>query len=496
MYYAIISAFLLFLSFPNIDFWILGWVFIVPFLYGLEQKNGFSSFTYGLIFGLHLSVFLLYSIAVLTLPGFIGLVIYLSLFYGIATWLISFINDNTKIPLYFILPVIWVVMEEAMSWGYMAFTLMNVGITQHKILPFIQIASITGVGGVSFFIVFIGSLIYQSLVEKRWGTRLRFIGVSIIIFVIIYISGSITVPEEFSPQEDIGDLTIGVVQTNVAFEVKTDSRFKEIVLDRYIFSSKKILFKDKVDMIIWPETAIPYSLGTTKLGFKKIEEFAKEQDIYLLSGVQRNELSEDEVRSYNSAMLVNPDGEIESVYDKIHLVPFSETIPSIFKTKAFESVFADASDFTPGAEYKIFDIQKAKFGVLICFESIFPHQSRKLVNMGADFLVVMTIDTWFGKTNLPYIHSAVSKFRAVENRIWVVRSANTGVSAFYDPAGREILATDIFTRDTIKGDITIVEGKTFYTRYGYVFSLLFIVFALIMFVLSVYNRIRNNKNNF
>lgn len=487
MYYAILSAFLLFLSFPQFDIWILGWIFTVPFLYGLRNRSGRSALVYGMVFGIHFAIFILYSISILTLPGFIVFVLYLSLFYGLCSYLITFIRDRTNLREFVIFPVVWVVMEEVMSWGYMGFTLMNAGLSQHSFLPVIQVASITGVRGVSFIIVLFGSLIYTSIIEKKWMDKLRYSGFALVFGAVVIFSGNLSIPEFVSPEEG-GDLKVGVVQGNIAQEVKWDTRFRQIMLDRYLNKSRLLINRDDVELIVWPETAIPFIMEGSDQRFSEITEFLKRGDIYLLSGVQRKIIEDDEAKSYNSAVMFDMKGQITTTYDKIHLVPFSETIPDMFKWKALDSYFEEASDFTPGKEEVIFDIGSGKFGVLICFESIFSDMSGTLVRGGADFLIVITNDAWFGKTNMPYIHASASKFRAVENRIWVVRAANTGVSAFYDPAGRELMATDIYRSGTISGYIEFVKGDTFYSRYEFVFPATLISLFIFLLAYSIYNR--------
>jgi len=124
------------------------------------------------------------------------------------------------------------------------------------------------------------------------------------------------------------------------------------------------------------------------------------------------------------------------------------------------------ADFSPGKELVIFNNPKGRFAVLICFESIFPDLVRRFVIKGADFLVNITNDAWWGKTSGPFQHSQIAVFRAIENRISIARCANSGVSMFIDPYGRTYQKTKIFIRETVIGQIPPKKQTTFYTRYG------------------------------
>ena len=126
----------------------------------------------------------------------------------------------------------------------------------------------------------------------------------------------------------------------------------------------------------------------------------------------------------------------------------------------------------PGETHTVFDLPPHRFGVTICWENIFPDLVRQLVKSGAQFIVNITNEAWFGRTDAPYQFVAMNVFRAVENRVYVVRCANTGVSCFIDPCGRvlnrvkDINGNDIFVRGVLTGSVIPLESKTFYTRYG------------------------------
>jgi apolipoprotein N-acyltransferase len=155
----------------------------------------------------------------------------------------------------------------------------------------------------------------------------------------------------------------------------------------------------------------------------------------------------------------------------MHLVPFGEYVP-LSPLFPFFSSLVGIGNITPGEEVVIFQLPRGKFGVLICFEVIFPELCREFVRNGADFMVTITNDAWFGKTSAPYQHLAQATFRSIENRMWLVRAANTGISAFVDPWGRIRKASGLFTREVLAEEIDLRGGAmTFYTQYGDVFAI-------------------------
>jgi apolipoprotein N-acyltransferase len=186
---------------------------------------------------------------------------------------------------------------------------------------------------------------------------------------------------------------------------------------------------------------------------------------------------------YNSSLLVSDQGENLELYDKLHLVPFGEYIP-LKKILGFLETVVPIGEITPGEEYKVFK-RPAKFSVLICFEDLFPGLSRRFVKKGANFLVNITNDAWYKMSSAPYQHLQASVFRAVENRVFLVRSANTGVSCFIGPSGEVVsyvkdnLRQTIFNTGYDTQRIFVEKGiLSFYTARGDVFILLLFIFTV------------------
>jgi apolipoprotein N-acyltransferase len=198
----------------------------------------------------------------------------------------------------------------------------------------------------------------------------------------------------------------------------------------------------------------------------------------MLIGAQHFRREETQYAYYNSAFLFKPNHSGFEIYDKINMVPFSERVPYREKLGFLNKIQLGQSDFTRGNSFTVFHLPQGNFGVLICFESVFPALVRKFVNRGADFLVNITNDAWFGKTSGPFQHAQASVFRAIENRITIARCANTGISMFVDPYGRTSQITPIGSRKIIMQNVTLQKGKTFYTKHGDWLAYLCLIVAL------------------
>jgi apolipoprotein N-acyltransferase len=190
------------------------------------------------------------------------------------------------------------------------------------------------------------------------------------------------------------------------------------------------------------------------------------------------EKESDQLRLLNSAFLISADGQILDRYDKIHLVPFGEYIPLKHILKFLDKLVVGIGDFFPGNAPEVLQGPGGRFGVVICFEVIFPDLVRRFVDLGADYMVTITNDAWFGRSSAPYQHFGMVVFRAVENRVYFARAANTGISGFIDPFGRIVHQSNIFTEEALTGEIQTGGPRTFYTGYGNLFGYACVILAL------------------
>ena len=480
---------MLILSFPAADFEFLAWAAFVPLFFALEGKSFRQAFLLAYTSGFVFWLGTVYWLVHVTSLGVLLLVLYLALYwavFGLAVyWIIS---TRSKTGVLFV-PSAWVIIEYGRSYILTGFPWALLGYSQSKFLPIIQFADITGVWGVSFLVMLVNFALYGAAgqIIRKKALNKTLVVAACCFFIAAYIYGEFKLKQ---PDGAIAERTqavkISVIQGNIPQNLKWDSRAGEYIFSQYRRLSRKAA-EDLPDLIVWPEAAVPVILTESADSLGALQAAAGLSKFNLLAGAvtRRNDAY------YNSAVLFKPDSPIE-IYDKLHLVPFGEYIPlrSIF---GFLETIVPIGEARPGIVYKVFDFQPeglakpVRFSSLICFEDVFPGLSRKFVGKGARFLVVSTNDAWYRETSAPYQHMQASIFRSIENRVPVIRSANTGVSGFIDAQGR----VEQIVRDS-SGKAIFVEGYvtravrtggysvTIYTRFGD----WMVLAALLMVVLS------------
>ena len=287
---------------------------------------------------------------------------------------------------------------------------------------------------------------------------------------------------------------VGLIQNNLGLE-----KWQPGGLERSFRSLKalsRLAAVEEPELIVWPETAVPCHLSGRSDCRRRVRRFVDEVQIPVLTGAPgRSPRGE----AQNSAYLFRGEEEPEvQSYAKMHLVPFGERTPfrdriPLLKEIDWTALTGDLgpAEFAPGMEQTLFEHRKGPFAALICFESVFPDFVRRSVGNGAQFLVNITNDSWFGRTAGPFQHAQLAVLRAVENRIGIARCATSGVSLFVDPFGRTTQATDIFTATYSVGNVSLVRGDgsgTFYARHGDLLAQMTLVGSIILLVGTVRRR--------
>jgi apolipoprotein N-acyltransferase len=201
--------------------------------------------------------------------------------------------------------------------------------------------------------------------------------------------------------------------------------------------------------------------------------------------------SDGDTRYYNSAYFIGPDGQTRSRYDKMHLVPFGEYIP--WKSVFFfvETISKDVSAFSPGGEFRVVDFSGHRLNAIICFEAIFPQLSREFSRAGSQLFVNLTNDGWYGDSAAPYQHLQMAIWRAIENRRFLLRATNSGISAVVEPTGRIQASTSLLREAVCLGRFAFLGTATFYSRHGEVFGVLCVIITLGTVVLCGWRRIKS-----
>lgn len=497
-------AFVLALAYLPIPFGFLAWFAMVRPIAILSEMQGKALFKAAYFYSLMSNIFLLYWVAIVTPPGAVAAVFVLALYPAIILTAFAKIYRWKKLLGLISLPILWVGMEYFRSLSEFAFPWTDLSYSQGYYLTFIQIISVIGSYGLSFILISLNLLVWQTVkrsqrLETRVSSALAFFA----IITATYAYGWVVFP----PLAEKGNYRISLLQGNVDLETKwsNDTRdFNFVLYD----SLAQEASNDNPKLIIWPETAAPCYPRLEPKYRNILAKTTVRSGAFNLVGSLEMGPSHGEERSFNSAFQFTPNGEMSLAYNKVKLVPFSEHVPYQdyfpFLTREFLSNYLTMiktqkvewwSDFYPGDTAVIFEADSIKYSVLICFESAFPEYIRECLLKGADFLVNITNDTWFGRSPGPFQHMRIAVFRAIENRVWIARCANSGISALIDPYGREIVRAGLFTRKIVTGDIAPLDEYTIYTKTGPVvgkFSLLITV-GIIFIIIIVWAMRRFEK---
>ena len=482
-----ISAILLSLSMPrhaslcfagqawlNLSF--LEWFALVPWFLAIRGKRALYAFFLSLWMGILFWGITLFWLRLVTGLGFFLLLPYLGLYFavfGLGMGLLRPLrggfrsryaprNDFIK---YLLLPLLWVLLEKFRGVLLGGFPWLSLSHGQYLNIPLLQWASLAGEGIISGIIIlvnFIIASIFLSPYQKTTGwlrlpvdewirdvaplgalhrdygargapargkKRISLAVILLLIILSVHFGGKVLLEREADKQET---LRVAVIQPNIIEKWDKDSMEENFNI---LMGLNCESLKERPQFIIWPESSFSSDLEKDRLHLEQLKGFAREHNLYLLVGAIK-EVAQGEF--YNRAILISPGDEISS-YDKVRLVPFGEYVPLGEKFPRWERWVEDIAgyrfSFVPGKEQNILSIDSTPFGVLICFEDIFPGLSRRFKEKGARLLINITDDHWFGRGPAPYQHLAASVLRAVENRLPVVRSANTGISAFIDSSG-------------------------------------------------------------
>ncbi len=246
----------------------------------------------------------------------------------------------------------------------------------------------------------------------------------------------------------------------------TIDRYKELTASGLASPGMEKKAESLAPLVIWPETAMPFLYSTEYDYGVKLRNFAREQKVYLLFGAPGEEpapgLAQEDYPLFNRAHLIDPGGKDAGAYEKEHLVPFGEYPPSWIRLPFLDFFLSEAGDFTPGVRTTPLRVHGANLGVLICYETIFPELSRKRVEQGADALVNISNDAWFGNTAAPEQHLQLTAMRAVEEGRYLVRATNTGISSLIDPNGRILFRSELFKAEAIPVVINMEDGYTLF----------------------------------
>ncbi len=498
-----LSGLFLILIFPRFNLELLAWFSLVPLFFAIQNQPlhrvllyGFTAGMVFYFFGLHwvtntivnyghLPLWLSYIVLLL-------LAAYLSLYLALFCYLTVRLSRGSDVYFFLLAPMIWTALEYVRSThGELAFSWMGLGYSQFQTLPIIQMAEFTGVYGISWLIVVVNAAVYLVLKERISrkdekgfpGGLVRILGVSSAI-VIFWLAYGLYALDRWQADAPEKYLQVGLAQGNIEQHMKWDPRFRNKVMKNYRDLTLKGA-ESKPDLIVWPEAATPFFFALNEEEGARLRDLVKTVRVPLLFGSPHQEKRDNGPVLFNRAYLLSAEGNIAGHYDKIHLVPFGEFVPFKWVLGFVEKMVEGVGDFGRGTEPTLFDLNGGRFAVSICYEITFPDLVRRPVKNGAGFLVNITNDAWFGKSAASYQHMSMAALRAVENRVPIVRAANTGISGAIDPSGEMRQTTELFVRELVLTRIAPkTSGTTYYTRYGDVFSYMSIIAVIIIALMA------------
>ena len=511
---ALTSAVLLVLSFPTFSQPWCAWVALVPWLLLLRSCSARAALRWSWLIGL---MFFLGSMewfvrlsaiaGPLTLVGWVALCAYLALYFGLFGWVVA--RGGREMwwaPWrWLVVPMVWVALEylrshvlSGLGWNLLAY-----GQTPYR--PLIQCADLTGAWGISFLVVLVNAALARLLMPGVLRARAIF-GVAGAVLCLLAACGY--GDWRVAHLSASAAVRVAVVQGNIPQEHKWDAAYERAILEQYAALTRAAA-ETNPDLIVWPETATPGYVGIDEDLTQTVLRLAREVRRPLLIGSPTATIQPSGAQYHNSAILIEPTGRLAAQYHKVHLVPLGEFVPFERYAPWLRSLLPPIGDFTAGQEYTVFEtpMRNAEFGMrnghpasriphpalkfsaLICFEDIFPSLARHFVQQGAQLLLVMTNDAWFGPSAAAYQHAQASTLRAVELRVPVARAANTGWSGCIDATGRwtgavrDATGRELFVAGTHTCELPLGYGATLYQRWGDWFAVLCLALPLAIFFL-------------
>ncbi|MBF0432190.1 MAG: apolipoprotein N-acyltransferase [Fibrobacteria bacterium] len=476
------------LCYPPFNLGPLAFIVLVPVFAATAKLSRAGAFGYNFIGGLFYNTIMYYWIynvmkvgpSVTILMGLVLLIVYLSLFNGISGLLFS-VCRKWRFG-WLIYAVLWAGLEVLRTKGQMSFPWSHLGYALGEYTSLIQLASVVGIFGISIIMVAVNFLIYKTYTQSRLKPVLILGGVlALFLMYGIYNTGG-------SAPVSAKTADVSLVQPSVEQTKKWDEDYFEDVMNKTYSVMDKADLKHS-DLIILAETAVPAFLRRRPLVQEKLQKRAVANKADIIVGsldFTPNNHPAKPFNYFNSAFLIPKDtARPFQQYSKLRLVPFSERLPFDDFLPILNYVNLGEGDFSEGKS-NLFWGDKFIYSPTICYEVVYPSFIREIKKGGAELLINITNDGWFGKSPAPFQHASICKFRAIETGLPIARCANSGISLFYDSKGRTLAKTRLFEKSVLRHKFILNPVDTIYLKIGDVFeNLLFWIFvSFITFLVS------------
>ncbi|MGD8306914.1 MAG: apolipoprotein N-acyltransferase [Ignavibacteria bacterium] len=518
----ILSGIILGISFPPFPFPLTLLIFagFVPFLFVLENRNSLAQInraTYLLSFVFCIITvywvgswqseadpFLMMGGGVLLFALPAVMIIPSTLYY----LTVKIFNKNIA---FWMLPVFWVTGEYLLTLTDLKFPWLVLGNGLAKFTTFIQFADVIGAFGLSLIVFYINLFLFKGIKSYKEGNLVsKYSIIAITIFILFVVYGVVSISKYEHSQKEI---KVGIIQPDLnPWEKWQQTNLQELV-DNYIKLSQRAV-DEGAKIIFWPETALPVYLmqNMYRANVESIRRFLEKNDVPLLTGMPYIKFFIDSSKApsdakynapgkyyyitNNAIILLEPNKREYQHYGKMHLVPLGEHVPFVEQFSFLADFLkwgVGISGWNVGKDTVVFKtsveidnvIQEINICGLVCYESIFPLFAPNFIQRGAEFIAVVTNDSWYGNSSGPYQHKEFAVLRAVENRRSVIRCANGGISCIINPLGETIAETEMFNTEVLVGIVPLQNELTFYSDNPWIVTAIISIISVLVVVLNI-----------
>lgn len=466
-------------AFLQPSFYALTWISWVPLFWALERARSDREAAWaGFVAGFATN-FIGYYWLIYTMTVFGGFPVPVSFFFYAGLTAYSSLQFALLGLAFRRIGFAWLGAAPAIAWAALEFIYPNLfawrmANSQFHLPVLLQVADLTGPFSVSLALVWVSAGVYLALRQpRRWAP----LAAAAALVALIAAYGAVRMPQIEQAMREAPTLRIALVQGNISVQRKTNAAYFEVNVDTYRELSAKV--QDDVDLIIWPETVAQWwTPADADYVEAKHHPFKDLKRLLVYGGPSFRYIGEGEPETFNSAFLLGPNDRLLNRYDKQILLPFGEYIPGSNLVPFLKSISPNTGDYSSGRTNRTFTIPGAVLGPLICYEDVVIGIPREMTRAGAQILFNMLNDAWFGDTAGPHEHLALALWRAVENRRYLLRSSNSGITSVVDPLGRVVAQLPTFKEDVLVAGVQPLSVMSFYTRYGDVFGWLLVVAAI------------------
>lgn len=501
------------LSFPKYNLWPLAWIALAMLILASYRARPAVSPVYGFLHGLVFYPVGLPWIAVVmqqygnidpwTSAGILGLMAIaggiVCSFFSLGVALAS--KKSRTLP-FILAPCLWITLEFARTHlPYIGFPWNLTGYAASGNIALVQLTPITGIWGLSLLIAAYGSLLAYAIIVERQRVWKAFLVTTAALGLIALVGGY------FVPRADPTHYA-HLVQTDFPQSEEYPANWMQLhagELDQLenisVGSIQASQIPQTVEtpqahdrLIVWPEVPAPFTMQDPAF-VGRAQRIARESNSDFLVGVVEWNLNSQRHQLYatNTAVLLDPAGQQTFRYDKMHLVPFGEYVPLRNLLTFAKSLTTGIGDFTPGTKYSVGNLPGGKFGVFICYEAIFPNEIRRFAKEGAQLLINISNDGWFGRSSAPRQHLMMARVRAVESRRWLLRDTNNGFTVAVDPYGRIVASMPADERGELNAPYAFRKDITLYVRFGDWLPWLCVLASLGLLVFAATQKPENTK---